>query len=63
MSTPREMLDRLDSRHDELIRKLDELNVQIEQALAQFAKTRTASPSNAQLPEPPAGELAARRAA
>lgn len=40
MPTPREMLDRLDSRHDELIRKLDELNAQIEQALVQFAKPR-----------------------
>jgi hypothetical protein len=35
--TPREALERLDARHDELIRKLDELNHQIENALAQFA--------------------------
>jgi len=41
MSTTRETLDRLDSRHDELIQKLDELNAQIEQALAEFAKPRT----------------------
>lgn len=40
MPTPQEMLDRLDSRHDELIQKLDELNSQIEAALAQFAKAR-----------------------
>jgi hypothetical protein len=40
MPTPRELLDRLDSRHDELIRKLDELNAQIEQALAQIGKSR-----------------------
>ena len=40
MPTPRELLDRLDSRHDELIRKLDELNAQIEATLAQFAKSR-----------------------
>jgi hypothetical protein len=41
MPSPRELLDRLDSRHDELIRKLDELNAQIEATLAQFAKTRS----------------------
>ena len=28
--TPRELVDRLDSRHEELIAKLDELNAQIE---------------------------------
>ena len=44
MPTPRELLDRLDSRHDELIRKLDELNAQIEATLAQFAKPRSAAP-------------------
>ena len=44
MPTPRELLDRLDSRHDELIRKLDELNAQIEQTLAEFAKSRPAPP-------------------
>jgi hypothetical protein len=38
--TPRELLDRLDSRHDELIAKLDELNAQIEAALAEFARSR-----------------------
>jgi hypothetical protein len=38
--TPRELVDRLDSRHDELIAKLDELNAQIEAALAEFGRTR-----------------------
>ena len=38
--SPREMLDRLDARHDELIERLDELNAQIEAALAEFARTR-----------------------
>ena len=32
MPIPQELLDRLDSRHDELIRKLDDLNAQIEAA-------------------------------
>jgi hypothetical protein len=41
MPTPQELLDRLESRHDELIQKLDDLNVQIEAALAQFAKKRS----------------------
>ena len=40
MPDPRELLDRLDSRHNELIHKLDELNAQIEMALAQFGKSR-----------------------
>lgn len=38
--TPRELVDRLDSRHDELIAKLDELNAQIEAALAQFGRPK-----------------------
>jgi hypothetical protein len=38
--TPRELIDRLDARHDELIAKLDELNAQIEAALAEFSRTR-----------------------
>jgi hypothetical protein len=42
MPTPQELLERLDSRHDELIRKLDELNAEIERALAEFATSRTA---------------------
>jgi hypothetical protein len=41
--TPRELLDRLDARHDELIGKLDELNAQIEAALAEFARSREQS--------------------
>jgi uncharacterized protein (DUF2336 family) len=38
--TPRELVDRLDSRHEELIAKLDELNAQIEAALAEFGRSR-----------------------
>jgi hypothetical protein len=38
--TPRELVDRLDSRHVELIQKLDELNARIEATLAEFARTR-----------------------
>lgn len=38
--TPRELVDRLDARHDELIAKLDELNAQIESALAEFGRPR-----------------------
>jgi hypothetical protein len=38
--TPRELVDRLDARHDELIAKLDELNVQIEAVLAEFNRSR-----------------------
>jgi uncharacterized protein (DUF2336 family) len=45
--TPRELVDRLDSRHDELIAKLDELNAQIEAALAEFGRAReTREPEN-----------------
>jgi hypothetical protein len=43
MTTPREMLDRLDTRHDELIEKLDDLNAQIERALAKIFQTRAAT--------------------
>jgi hypothetical protein len=39
-TTPRELIDRLDSRHEELIRKLDELNARIEATLAEFARSR-----------------------
>ena len=35
-----EVLERLDSRHDELIRRLDELNTHIEAALAEFTASR-----------------------
>lgn len=38
--TPRELVDRLDARHDELIARLDELNAQIEAALAEFGRPR-----------------------
>ena len=43
MATAGELLDRLESRHDELIRKLDDLNAAIESTLAQFAKARSDS--------------------
>jgi hypothetical protein len=46
--TPRELVDRLDSRHDELIAKLDELNAQIEAALAEFGRPREAAASKEQ---------------
>ena len=36
-------MDRLDSRHDELIEKLDDLNAQIEKALAKIFQTRAAT--------------------
>jgi hypothetical protein len=43
--TSRELVDRLDARHDELIARLDELNAQIEAALAEFGRAReTADP-------------------
>jgi hypothetical protein len=42
--TPRELVERLDARHDELIAKLDELNAQIEAALAEFSRTREQPP-------------------
>jgi hypothetical protein len=38
--TSRELVDRLDARHDELIARLDELNAQIEAALAEFGRGR-----------------------
>jgi tetrahydromethanopterin S-methyltransferase subunit G len=38
--TPRELVDRLDARHEELIARLDELNAQIEATLAEFGRTR-----------------------
>ena len=42
--SPRELVDRLDSRHEELIRRLDELNAQIEAALAEFGRPKEAAP-------------------
>jgi hypothetical protein len=45
MPTPREALEHLDARHDELIRRLDELNAQIEAALVEFsARSADAEP-------------------
>jgi hypothetical protein len=44
MCTPRELVERLDARHDELIAKLDELNAQIEAALAEFSRSREMPP-------------------
>lgn len=41
--TSRELVDRLDARHEELIARLDELNAQIEAALAEFARSRDPS--------------------
>ena len=38
--TPRELVERLDTRHEELIQKLDELNARIEATLADFARSR-----------------------
>jgi hypothetical protein len=43
--TPRELVDRLDARHEELIARLDELNSQIEAALAEFGRSRQAPPA------------------
>jgi hypothetical protein len=39
-TTPRELVDRLDARHEELIQKLDDLNARIEATLAEFARSR-----------------------
>ena len=61
MTTPREMLDRLDTRHDELIEKLDDLNAQIEKALAKIFQTRAATTREAAQCRP--AESAPRRAA
>jgi hypothetical protein len=41
--TSRELVDRLDARHDELIARLDELNAQIEAALTEFGRPREMS--------------------
>jgi hypothetical protein len=43
--SPREVVDCLDARHEELIQKLDELNAQIEATLAEFARSREAAHS------------------
>jgi hypothetical protein len=65
MTTPRELLDRLDTRHDELIEKLDSLNAQIEKALAEIFKSRAATSREAALVTAavPSAEAGARRAA
>jgi hypothetical protein len=42
-ASPRELIDRLDARHDELIERLDELNAQIERALAEVYRARGAA--------------------
>jgi hypothetical protein len=47
--TPREALKLIDARHDELIRRLDELNAQIEAALAEFSSARGAPDESVQL--------------
>ena len=49
--SPREVVDRLDARHEELIEKLDELNARIEAALAEFARSRAATSHEVALPE------------
>ena len=49
--TSRELVDRLDARHDELIARLDELNAQIEAALAEFGRTRETAEARAQKKE------------
>jgi hypothetical protein len=41
--TARELVDRLDARHEELIQKLDELNARIEQTLAECLRSRAAA--------------------
>ncbi len=41
--TPRQLVDRLNARHEELIARLDELNAQIEAALAEFGHAREAA--------------------
>jgi hypothetical protein len=43
--SPRELVDRLDARHEELIARLDDLNSQIEAALAEFGRSRQAPPA------------------
>jgi hypothetical protein len=45
--TSRELVDRLDARHDELIARLDELNAQIEASLAEFGWARETAEATA----------------
>jgi hypothetical protein len=65
MADSRELLDRLETRHDELIRKLDELNAEIESALAQFGKPAKEASSPLEVPAEirSAEPIAKRRAA
>jgi hypothetical protein len=51
--TPAEALEALDARHDELIRKLDELNAQIESALREFAVRGAADEKDGELKQAP----------
>jgi len=46
--SPRELVDRLDARHEELVHKLDELNARIEATLAEFARSREPAVSDEQ---------------
>lgn len=41
--TARELVDRLDARHEELIQKLDELNARIEKTLADCLRSRASA--------------------
>jgi hypothetical protein len=43
------MVERLDARHEELIARLDELNAQIEAALAEFGRSRATPPAEEKL--------------
>jgi hypothetical protein len=63
MPTPSELIDRLDSRHDELIRKLDELNAHIEKALAEVYQKRAANTRDALTNDAPQVAQPLRRAA
>jgi hypothetical protein len=62
MSAHREVIAQLDARHDELIRKLDELNADIERVLTEFAKSRNAGAQDT-APVEPTAEAPIRRAA
>jgi hypothetical protein len=46
-ANPQELVRRLDARHDELLRRLEELNAEIEHALAEFVRTRDGVASDA----------------
>jgi hypothetical protein len=45
LPTASDVVEHLDARHEELIRKLDELNARIEQTLAEFVRSRDVSPT------------------